>query len=187
MAVGPLVQSLPPYPTRAGVLTSRVDTGRPERTCCVDTVRGRLSPTAILAMVAAAVFLTVANTSASAVSNHHCRNLRCRPSRCRVGRLRYSVNVAVAHRPLREAGHPFRFGKNPPRSGSSSWHSGRWCGRGANLPVVIAARVIQGAGSGAIPTLSVAILADQVPSPRSASSRTGSSRRWWASPRHLDR
>ncbi|MCY4369092.1 MAG: MFS transporter [bacterium] len=167
MAVGPLVQSLPPYPTRAGVLTTRVDTGRPERTCGVDTVRGRLSPTAILAMVAAAVFLTVANTSASAVSQPAiAATFGAGPADVGWVVFGYSGTFAVATALYGRLAARFGLGRTLSFGILLLAFGSLVAVVAPTLPAVIAARVIQGAGSGAIPTLSVAILATRFPSPK---------------------
>ncbi len=131
------------------------------------TPRGRLSASAILAMMATAVFLTVANTSASAVSQPAiAQAFGAGPADVGWVVFGYSGTFAVATALYgRLAG---RFGVGRTLSfGIMLLAFGSFVAVIApSLSVVIAARIIQGAGSGAIPTLSVAILASRFPPER---------------------
>ena len=133
----------------------------------MDTVRGRLSATAVLAMVAAAVFLTVANTSASAVSQPAiAETFAAGPADVGWVVFGYSGTFAVTTALYGRLAARFGVGRTL-AFGILLLASGSLVAVVApTLPVVIAARVIQGAGSGAIPTLSVAILTTRFPPER---------------------
>lgn len=139
----------------------------PRPTCCVDTARGRLSATAILAMVAAAVFLTVANTSASAVSQPAiAQTFGAGPADVGWVVFGYSGTFAVATALYGRLAARFGVGRTLSFGILLLAFGSLVAVVAPTLPVVIAARVIQGAGSGAIPTLSVAILATRFPAER---------------------
>ena len=126
----------------------------------MDAVRGRLSPTAILAMVAAAVFLTVANTSASAVSQPAiAATFGAGPADVGWVVFGYSGTFAVATALYGRLAARFGVGRTLAFGILLLAFGSLVAVVAPTLPVVIAARVIQGTGSGAIPTLSVAILA----------------------------
>ena len=126
----------------------------------VSTPKGRLSPTAILTMVSAAVFLTVANTSASAVSQPAIAGaFDAGPADVGWVVFGYSGAFAVATALYGRLAARFGLGRTL-AFGILLLAFGSFIAVVApTLPVVIAARIIQGTGSGAIPTLSVAILA----------------------------
>ena len=139
----------------------------PERTLRVDSARGRLSATAILTMVAAAVFLTVANTSASAVSQPAiARTFGAGPADVGWVVFGYSGTFAVATALYGRLAARFGVGRTLAFGILLLAFGSLVAVVAPALPVVIAARIIQGAGSGAIPTLSVAILATRFPPER---------------------
>lgn len=122
--------------------------------------RGRLSATTILAMVAAAVFLTVANTSASAVSQPAiAQAFGAGPADVGWVVFGYSGTFAVATALYGRLSARFGVGRTLSFGILLLAFGSMLAVVAPTLPVVIAARIIQGAGSGAIPTLSVAILA----------------------------
>ena len=133
----------------------------------MDTARGRLSSTAILAMVSAAVFLTVANTSASAVSQPAiARTFGAGPADVGWVVFGYSGTFAVATALYGRMAARFGVGRTLSFGIALLAFGSLVAVVAPSLPAVIAARVIQGAGSGAIPTLSVAILATRFPAER---------------------
>ena len=122
--------------------------------------RGRLSATTILAMVSAAVFLTVANTSASAVSQPAiAQAFGAGPADVGWVVFGYSGTFAVATALYGRLSARFGVGRTLSFGILLLAFGSMLAVVAPTLPVVIAARIIQGAGSGAIPTLSVAILA----------------------------
>ena len=131
------------------------------------THKGRLSPTAILTMVAAAVFLTVANTSASAVSQPAIgQAFGAGPADVGWVVFGYSGTFAVATALYGRLAARFGVGRTLSFGILLLAFGSLVAVVAPTLPAVIAARVIQGAGSGAIPTLSVAILATRFPPER---------------------
>ena len=128
---------------------------------------GRLSPAAILAMAVAAVFLTVANTSAAAVSQPAiAQAFDAGPADVGWVVFGFSGTFAVAtaiYGPLSVrfgVGRTLAFGILVLALGSLIALVA------PTLEIVIAARMIQGAGSGALPTLFLAILATRTSAER---------------------
>ena len=129
--------------------------------------KGRLSPAAILTMVAAAVFLTVANTSASAVSQPAIgQAFGAGPADVGWVVFGYSGTFAVATALYGRLAARFGLGRTLSFGILLLAFGSLVAVVAPTLPVLIGARVIQGAGSGAIPTLSVAILATRFPPER---------------------
>ena len=129
--------------------------------------KGRLSPAAILTMVSAAVFLTVANTSASAVSQPAiAQTFGAGPADVGWVVFGYSGTFAVATALYGRLAARFGVGRTLSFGILLLAFGSLLAVVAPTLPVVIAARVIQGTGSGAIPTLSVAILATRFPPER---------------------
>lgn len=129
--------------------------------------RGRLSATAILSMVAAAVFLTVANTTASAVSQPAiAETFAAGPADVGWVVFGYSAMFAIATALYGRLAARFGVGRTLSFGILLLAFGSLVAVVAPTLQVVIAARVIQGAGSGAIPTLSVAILATRYPPER---------------------
>lgn len=133
----------------------------------MSTGRGRLSATAILTMVAAAVFLTVANTSASAVSQPAiAETFGAGPADVGWVVFGYSGTFAVSTALYGRLAARFGVGRTLSFGILLLAFGSLVSVVAPTLPVVIAARVVQAAGSGAIPTLSVAILATRFPPER---------------------
>ena len=118
-------------------------------------------------MVSAAVFLTVANTSASAVSQPAiARTFGAGPADVGWVVFGYSGTFAVATALYGRLAARFGVGRTLSFGILLLAFGSLVAVAAPSLPVVIAARIIQGAGSGAIPTLSVAILATRFPPER---------------------
>ncbi len=118
-------------------------------------------------MVSAAVFLTVANTSASAVSQPAiARTFGAGPADVGWVVFGYSGTFAVATALYGRLAARFGVGRTLSFGILLLAFGSLVAVAAPALPVVIAARIIQGAGSGAIPTLSVAILATRFPPER---------------------
>ena len=129
--------------------------------------RGRLSPAAILAMAAVAVFLTVANTSAAAVSQPAIAHaFGAGPAD--VGWVVFGFSGAFAVATAIYGPLAVRFGVGRTLAfGILLVAFGSLIALVApTLEIVIAARMIQGAGSGALPTLFLVILATRIPPER---------------------